>query len=173
MRSGNSQAGSTFFSTSKLCPRNPRIRTSTATSSSSSIAWANEHSLCPVLVKELPPRQPNYIMSTHGECMEHQRPSLQTEDQNSSQHSRMNYASSQVSSRSTLQLIYHPQTDGNTEILNQYIDQRLRPFVNHFQDNWSDLLPAMEFAQAILPHESTGLTTYELVTVCIRYLVSH
>ncbi len=54
-----------------------------------------------------------------------------------------------------LSTAYHPQTDGNTEILNQYIDQRLRPFVNHFQDNWSDLLPAMDFAQAILPHEST------------------
>jgi hypothetical protein len=56
-----------------------------------------------------------------------------------------------------LSTAYHPQTDGNTEILNQYIDQRLRPFINHFQDNWSDLLPAMDFAQAILPHDSTGL----------------
>jgi len=61
-----------------------------------------------------------------------------------------------------LSTAYHPQTDGNTEILNQYIDQRLRPFINHFQDNWSDLLPAMDFAQAILPHKSTGLTPYEL-----------
>lgn len=61
-----------------------------------------------------------------------------------------------------LSTAYHPQTDGNTEILNQYIDQRLRPFINHFQDNWADLLPAMDFAQAILPHESTGLSPYEL-----------
>ena len=41
--------------------------------------------------------------------------------------------------------------------MNQYLDQRLRPFVNYFQDNWSDLLPSMDFAQAVLPHESTGL----------------
>src|SRR5215469_12562607 len=61
-----------------------------------------------------------------------------------------------------LSTAYHPQTDGNTESLNQYIDQRLRPFVNHFQDNWSGLLPAMDFAQAILPHESTGLAPYGL-----------
>jgi hypothetical protein len=61
-----------------------------------------------------------------------------------------------------LSTAYYPQTDGNTEILNQYIDQRLRPFVNHFQDNWADLLPAMDFAQAILPHESTGLSPYKL-----------
>src|SRR5579871_4891225 len=61
-----------------------------------------------------------------------------------------------------LSTAYHPQTDGHTEILIQYIDQRLRPFVNHFQDNWSDLLPTMDFAQAILPHESTSLAPYEL-----------
>ena len=57
---------------------------------------------------------------------------------------------------------YHPQTDGNTEILNQYRDQRLRPFVNQFQDDWSKLLPAMDFAQASLPHKSTGMSPYEL-----------
>ena len=57
---------------------------------------------------------------------------------------------------------YHPQTDGNTEVLNQYIDQRLRPFVNYHQDNWSDLLPCMDWAQAILPHETTGLSPYEI-----------
>ena len=27
------------------------------------------------------------------------------------------------------------QTDGQTEIMNQYLDQRLCPFVNHYQDN--------------------------------------
>ena len=56
----------------------------------------------------------------------------------------------------------HPQTDGNTEIVNQYLDQRLRPFVNHFQDDWSGLLPAMDFAQATMTHESTGLSPFEL-----------
>ena len=56
----------------------------------------------------------------------------------------------------------HPQTDGNTEIINQYIDQRLRPFVNHHQDNWSKLLPSIDFAQAVLPHESTGISPFEL-----------
>ena len=61
-----------------------------------------------------------------------------------------------------LSTAYHPQTDGGTEVLNQYIDQRLRPFVNHHQDDWDDLLPAMDFAQAILPHESTGLSPFEL-----------
>ena len=56
----------------------------------------------------------------------------------------------------------HPQTDGNSEVLMQYIDQRLRPFVNHFQDNWSELLPALDFVQATLVHESTGISPFEL-----------
>ena len=29
----------------------------------------------------------------------------------------------------------HPQTDGQTKIVNQYIDQRLCPFVNYYQDD--------------------------------------
>jgi len=54
----------------------------------------------------------------------------------------------------------HPQTDGQTEIVNQYLDQRLRPFVNYFQDNWDELLPMMDFAQACLMHEATGQSAF-------------
>jgi transposase InsO family protein len=61
-----------------------------------------------------------------------------------------------------LSTAFHPQTDGQTEIMNQYIDQRLRPFVNHFQDNWSELLPMIDYAQATLPHESTGLAPFQI-----------
>ena len=56
----------------------------------------------------------------------------------------------------------HPQTDGQTEIVNQYLDQRLRPFVNYFQDNWAELLPMMDYAQATLPHDSTGFAPIQL-----------
>jgi Reverse transcriptase (RNA-dependent DNA polymerase)/RNase H-like domain found in reverse transcriptase/Integrase zinc binding domain/Integrase core domain/Chromo (CHRromatin Organisation MOdifier) domain/Retroviral aspartyl protease len=56
----------------------------------------------------------------------------------------------------------HPQTDGQTEIMNQYIDQRLRPFVNYYQDNWSELLPIIDYAQATLPHESIGLSPFQV-----------
>jgi transposase InsO family protein len=60
----------------------------------------------------------------------------------------------------------HPQTDGQTEIMNQYIDQRLRPFVNYYQNNWSELLPMIDRAQFILPHESLGMSPFE---VCKGY----
>ena len=50
------------------------------------------------------------------------------------------------------------QTDGQTEIVNQIIDTRLRLFVNHFQDDWADLLPVLDTTGAACPHESTGLS---------------
>lgn len=62
-----------------------------------------------------------------------------------------------------LSTAFHPQTDGQTEIMNQYIDQRLRPFVNHYQDNWSQLIPMMDYAQLTLPHESIGMSPFELL----------
>lgn len=58
----------------------------------------------------------------------------------------------------------HPQTDGQTEIYNQYLQKRLRPFVSYYQDNWSELLPMMDYAQLILPHDSLGgISPFEVV----------
>ena len=51
-------------------------------------------------------------------------------------------------------------TDGQTEIMNQYIDQRLRPYVNHYQDNWGEMLPMIDFAQYTLPSEATGMSGF-------------
>lgn len=63
----------------------------------------------------------------------------------------------------SLSTAFHPETDGQTEIMNQYIDQRLRPFVNYYQDNWSELVPLLDVAQLTLPHSSIGMSPYELV----------
>src|SRR3989442_1377864 len=41
--------------------------------------------------------------------------------------------------------------------MNQYMDQRLRPFVDYYQDNWSELIPMMDYAQFTLPHSSLGM----------------
>jgi len=40
---------------------------------------------------------------------------------------------------------WHPQTDGQTERINQELDQFLCLFVNEWQNNWYDLLPIAEF----------------------------
>jgi hypothetical protein len=47
--------------------------------------------------------------------------------------------------------------------MNQDLDQRLRPFVNYYQDNWSDLLPIMDYAQLTLFHESIGTPPFNLL----------
>jgi hypothetical protein len=54
----------------------------------------------------------------------------------------------------------HAQTDRQTEIANQYLSQRLRPYVNHFQDDWSDWLPIIDFAASVLPQETTGMSPF-------------
>ena len=68
-----------------------------------------------------------------------------------------------LGTRLKLSTAFHPQTDGQTEIMNQYIDQRLRPFVDYYQDNWSELLPMIDYAQLTLPHSSIGMSPYELL----------
>lgn len=59
-----------------------------------------------------------------------------------------------------LSTAYHAQFDGQTEIMNQHIVNRLRPFINCHQDNWSELLPLIDFAAATLPSESTDASPF-------------
>src|SRR5260221_10625538 len=59
---------------------------------------------------------------------------------------------------------YHPQTDGQTECMNQEIEVYLRVFVSHQQDNWADWLPLAEFAYNNKVHTATRWTLFELDT---------
>ena len=40
---------------------------------------------------------------------------------------------------------FHPKTDGQTERVNQSLEQYLRQYCNYEQDNWNDLLPLAEY----------------------------
>jgi hypothetical protein len=55
----------------------------------------------------------------------------------------------------------HPQTDGQTEIVNQYFDQRLRPYINYYQDDWDKWVAIIDYQQASLWHETTGQSPFQ------------
>jgi hypothetical protein len=55
---------------------------------------------------------------------------------------------------------YHPQTDGQTERLNQTIEQFLRCYVNYEQDNWVALLPMAQMAYNGSKNATTGMTPH-------------
>jgi len=50
---------------------------------------------------------------------------------------------------------YHPQGDGQTEQVNQELEQYLQLFTNQKQDDWVGLLPFMEFQYNNQVHSST------------------
>ena len=55
---------------------------------------------------------------------------------------------------------YHPQTDGQTERMNQEIQTYLRIFVNHRQDDWVHWLPLAAFAYRNRVHSATGFSPF-------------
>jgi hypothetical protein len=55
---------------------------------------------------------------------------------------------------------FHPQTDGQTERLNQTIEAYLRSFVNNEQNDWVSLLPIAEFAYNNSVTTGTGLSPF-------------
>ena len=55
---------------------------------------------------------------------------------------------------------HHPQTDGQTERVNQELETYIRMFCNHHQNDWDELLPSAEFALANHVHASTGVTPF-------------
>lgn len=58
----------------------------------------------------------------------------------------------------SLTTAYHPQADGQSEIMNQTLEIALRTFVSPDMDNWSDLLKGFTFAYNTSQHSSTGQT---------------
>ena len=61
-----------------------------------------------------------------------------------------------------LSTAFHPQTDGETERVNQEIEQFLRIFCNYQQDNWADLLPFAEFAHNVRSHSATSKSPFQI-----------
>lgn len=57
---------------------------------------------------------------------------------------------------------YHPETDGQTEIVNRKIEEMLRCFVDSAQSNWDELLIDAEVAYNSAPHSTTTFSPYFL-----------
>jgi hypothetical protein len=60
----------------------------------------------------------------------------------------------------TTSTAYHPQTDSQTECVNQEMEQFLCLFVNKCQDDWDELLPLGEFAYNNHVHSSMQQTPF-------------
>jgi hypothetical protein len=61
---------------------------------------------------------------------------------------------------------YHPQGDGQTEHINQELEQYLCLFVNKRQDDWDKLLPLAEFQYNNHVHSTTQQTPFMLDSGC-------
>ncbi|KAH0653052.1 hypothetical protein KY289_030730 [Solanum tuberosum] len=57
----------------------------------------------------------------------------------------------------------HPQTDGQTEVVNRTLGNMLRAILKGKLTSWEDYLPIVEFAYNRTFHSSTGKTPFEIV----------
>ena len=62
---------------------------------------------------------------------------------------------------SKLLTVFHPQTDGQTERMNQELEQYLRIFINHRQEQWPEWLGTAEFAYNNKVHTGTKMLPFK------------
>jgi len=60
-----------------------------------------------------------------------------------------------------LLMAYHPQMDGQTERINQELEQYLRVFIDHRQEQWPDWLGTAEFAYNNKIHMATKISLFK------------
>ena len=63
--------------------------------------------------------------------------------------------------KSKLSTAFYPQTDRQTERVNQELEQYLRIFIDHRQEQWSDWLGIAEFAYNNKVHSSTKTSPFK------------
>ncbi|KAJ1593931.1 hypothetical protein NDA11_007738 [Ustilago hordei] len=66
----------------------------------------------------------------------------------------------QMGVKHSLSMAYHPQTDGQTERVNQVIEQYLRMYCNYEQDDWVNLLDTAAFVYNNTVHNSIGVSPF-------------
>ena len=58
---------------------------------------------------------------------------------------------------------YHPQTDGQSERTNQWLEQFLRIYVNHQHTDWVTWLPIAQYVHNAWPNTMTKQTPFDLI----------
>lgn len=58
---------------------------------------------------------------------------------------------------------YHPQTDGQTEVVNRYLGSLLRCLVGYDVKTWDSRLPQAEFAHNRCVNRSSGLSPFQVI----------
>ncbi|SPC64153.1 related to Gag-pol polyprotein [Ustilago sp. UG-2017b] len=66
----------------------------------------------------------------------------------------------QMGVKHSLSTAYHPQTDGQTERVNQVVEQYLRMYCNYEQNDWVDLLDTAAFVYNNTVHNSIGVSPF-------------
>ncbi|SOV09074.1 uncharacterized protein UDID_18253 [Ustilago sp. UG-2017a] len=66
----------------------------------------------------------------------------------------------QMGVKHSLSTTYHPQTDGQTERVNQVVEQYLRMYCNYEQDDWASLLATAAFIYNNTVHNSIGVSPF-------------
>ena len=57
---------------------------------------------------------------------------------------------------------YHPQTDGQTEVMNKVVEEVIRPSLSEDGKNCEELIPLVQFCINNSKNESTGETPFYL-----------
>ncbi|QRW17328.1 Retrotransposable element Tf2 protein [Rhizoctonia solani] len=68
-----------------------------------------------------------------------------------------------IGNQTFLLLAYHPESDGQTERVNQFIEFYLRSYVAADHSDWVKWLPLAEYAYNNAKHSATGKTPFELI----------
>jgi hypothetical protein len=55
---------------------------------------------------------------------------------------------------------FHPQTDGQTDRVNQTLECYLSNYCNYEQDNWEEMLPMAEYAYNNSVHSTLKMTPF-------------
>ena len=66
-----------------------------------------------------------------------------------------------IGTQLNLSSAYHPETDGQTERVNQVMEDMLRMYVMDQQAQWEKYLPLVEFAYNNSHHSSIGMPPYQ------------